>query len=75
MRSYDVVAHHKPAKEVTTIRLAPAGRQRIAERAHRADVDFSHMIRRMLTYADQHMPEGWTPAQREPSTRDCGAVR
>jgi len=61
VRSYDVVEHANPAKEVTTVRIAPAGRQRIAARAQRADVDFSHMIRRMLAYADQHMPDGWTP--------------
>ncbi|MCW6003891.1 hypothetical protein K1W54_04745 [Micromonospora sp. CPCC 205371] len=52
----------KPAKRSTTIRLAPTGHERITERARRADVDFSHMVRRMLTYADRHMPDGWTPA-------------
>lgn len=61
MTPYDAVEQATEAKEVTSIRLAPAGRRRIAERAHRADVDFSRMLRRMLAYADQHMPEGWVP--------------
>lgn len=53
----------KPAKRSTTVRLAPAGYERVAERARRADVDFSHMLRRMLQYADQNMPEDWVPAK------------
>lgn len=57
------VEQRKPAKRSTTVRLASTGRQRVAERAARADVDFSHMLRRMLAYADQHMPEGWVPAR------------
>lgn len=61
MRTYDAMEQGNPPKEVTTIRLAPAGRRRIAERADRADIAFSHMIRRMLAYADQHMPDGWVP--------------
>jgi hypothetical protein len=51
------------AKLVTTVRLAPAGRERIADRARRADVQFSHMVRRMLTYADRHMPDDWVPTR------------
>lgn len=48
-------------KQVRSIRLTDAGRQRIAERAARADVHFSHMVRRMLAYADRHMPDDWVP--------------
>jgi len=55
------------AKQATTIRLTTAGRARIAERAQRADVAFSHMLRRMLTYADRHMPDGWVPDSATPS--------
>jgi hypothetical protein len=55
------VDQHKPAKRVTSVRLADTGHQRITERAHRADVTVSHMVRRMLTYADRHMPDGWVP--------------
>jgi hypothetical protein len=62
-RSVLRVEQRKPAKRSTTVRLAPAGHTKIAERAARADVDFSHMVRRMLAYADRHMPDGWTPTQ------------
>jgi hypothetical protein len=62
-RSVLRVEQRKPAKRSTTVRLAPSGHQRIADRATRADVDFSHMLRRMLQYADRHMPEDWTPAK------------
>jgi hypothetical protein len=48
-------------KQAATVRLTPTDRTRIAARAARADVDFSHMVRRMLAYADQHMPDGWVP--------------
>lgn len=51
------------AKQATSVRLTVAGRTRIAERAERADVDFSHMVRRMLAYADRHMPDGWVPSK------------
>jgi hypothetical protein len=50
-------------KKATSVRLTAAGCKRIAERAGRADVDFSHMVRRMLAYADRHMPDGWVPPQ------------
>lgn len=48
-------------KLVTSVRLTQAGRERIAARALGADVDFSRMVRRMLAYADLHMPAGWVP--------------
>lgn len=55
------VVRASSVKQVRSIRLTDAGRQRIADRAARADVDFSHMVRRMLAYADRHMPDGWVP--------------
>ncbi len=51
-----------------SVRLSEAGRLRIAQRAARADVEFSHMVRRMLAYADAHMPDGWVPARRPEPT-------
>lgn len=56
-------------KGVTSVRLTPAGRARITDRARRADVDVSHMIRRMLAYADQHMPDTWVPRHRDDGAR------
>jgi hypothetical protein len=55
------VEQPKPTKRSLTVRLAATGYTRIAERAHRADIDVSHMVRRMLAYADQHMPDTWVP--------------
>lgn len=51
----------KPAKRVVSVRLSEAGFAHIADRARREDVDVSHMIRRMLSYASAKMPEGWVP--------------
>jgi hypothetical protein len=59
-------------KRPKTVRLSPAGCDRITARAERADVDFSHMTRRMLAYADRYMPETWTPSQAEPGTTGKG---
>lgn len=59
----------------TTIRLDPKLVAAVAARAERADVDFSHMVRRMLAYADQHMPEGWTPPARTSITSDGRVAR
>lgn len=44
-----------------TVRVDTVGYQHIEQRAARADVDVSVMVRRMLAYAAQHMPEGWVP--------------
>lgn len=59
------------AKRSRSVRLSEAGDQRIAERAARADVDFSHMVRRMLAYADRHMPEHWVPGVGEMTGREA----
>lgn len=48
-----------------SVRLTQEGKQRIEQRAERADVDPSHMVRRMLAFADAHMPDGWVPPRRE----------
>lgn len=50
-------------KRAYSVRLTVAGHRRITDRAARADVDWSHMVRRMLAYADRHMPDAWVPAQ------------
>lgn len=52
------------------VRLTTEGKQRIEQRAERADVDASHMARRMLAYADAHMPDGWVPSR--PATTGKG---
>jgi hypothetical protein len=44
-----------------TLRVTDTGYEHIKQRAERADVDLSHMMRRMLAYAAAHMPEGWVP--------------
>lgn len=43
------------------VRLTQAGTQHIDQRAERAGVGRSEMIRRMLAYAAAKMPEGWMP--------------
>lgn len=43
------------------VRLTTAGLARIEARADLADVTVSHVVRRMLAYADRHMPDGWNP--------------
>lgn len=43
-------------------RVDPEVLDHIANRASRADVDSSHMIRRMLAYAARHMPADWLPS-------------
>lgn len=55
----------KQAKRLVSVRLSETGYQHIVERADRADVDVSHMIRRMLAYAAANMPEGWVPPSRK----------
>ncbi|WP_285475211.1 hypothetical protein [Actinoplanes sp. NBRC 101535] len=51
----------KLGKRSLSVRVGQDGYQHIEGRAGRADVDVSHMVRRMLAYAAQHMPEGWVP--------------
>ncbi len=43
------------------IRITASGRKLIADRAAAADVTPSHMVRRMLAYANEHMPTRYTP--------------
>lgn len=57
------VEQRKPDRRVLSIRVSGDGYHHIADRAARADVDLSHMVRRMLTYASTHMPEGWVPSR------------
>ncbi len=55
----------KQKKRALSVRVGENGYDHIAERAERADVELSHMVRRMLAYAAQNMPVGWVPAKRE----------
>jgi len=48
-------------KRMLSIRIPNDMHRQIAARARRADVDPSHMARRLLTYALTHMPDGWVP--------------
>jgi len=50
---------------VLGVRVSEDAFRLVAERALRADVDTSHMARRMLIYATMHMPEGWVPPTRK----------
>ena len=51
----------KQPKRVLTARVSEAGYAVIARMAADADVDVSHMVRRMLAYASANMPKGWVP--------------
>lgn len=53
----------KQPKRVLTVRVSETGYEHIKQRAERADVDVSHMVRRMLAYASANMPEGWLPTR------------
>ena len=54
----------KPRTRVVCVRLTETGFEYVAVRAEKADVEVSHMIRRMLSYAAAHMPEGYkAPAE------------
>ncbi len=48
-----------------SVRVGEDGYKHISGRAERADVDVSHMVRRMLAFAAQNMPEGWVPSREE----------
>jgi hypothetical protein len=56
-------------------RVDPEILDHIGERARRADVDASHMIRRMLAYAARHMPADWLPSGDPPAARQGSARR
>lgn len=44
-----------------SVRVSERGWQTICKRAATSDVTPSHMVRRMLTYAAEHMPATYTP--------------
>lgn len=48
-----------PRRPVIALRLGAEGLALVDERAEREGVNRSEMIRRMVDYAAQHMPEGW----------------
>jgi hypothetical protein len=54
-------AEFEQKKTVVSVRMTVRDQRLVSDRAQQADVDFSHMIRRMLAYADQFMPDGWLP--------------
>lgn len=47
--------------ERLSVRVSRSGKKRIAARARAADILPSQMHRRMLRYADLHMPATWVP--------------
>ncbi len=47
-----------------SVRVSERGYALITERAAAADVTPSHMVRRMLAYAVEHMPENYIPGRR-----------
>lgn len=55
------MVQQKQPKRMLSVRVSETGYQHIESRAARADVDVSHMVRRMLTYASANMPEEWLP--------------
>lgn len=56
----DVMDQPELGRRITT-RLTPATYQAIVARARKADVDPSHMARRMFAYALLTMPDDWVP--------------
>lgn len=57
-------AARPPAKKKKlSVRIAEGGAERIRRRAVAADITSSHMVRRMLAYADEHMPADWLPGR------------
>lgn len=55
----------RSAKRVLTVRVSQAGYEHIKDRAEAADIEISHMARRMLTFAALNMPKNWVPAKDE----------
>jgi len=56
-------------------RVDPEILDHIGERARRADVDSSHMIRRMLAFAARYMPADWLPSgDAEPGPGDVNGT-
>lgn len=56
------LSNGSPRTARVSARVDPEILDHIGERARRADVDASHMIRRMLAYADRYMPADWLPS-------------
>lgn len=56
-------------------RVDPEIMDHIGERARRADVDSSHMIRRMLAYAARYMPADWLPSGDPADLDDSGPAQ
>ncbi len=56
------------------MRVSERGHELICERAAAADVTPSHMVRRMLAFAAEHMPAGYVPgrARQQPQTPPAG---
>jgi metal-responsive CopG/Arc/MetJ family transcriptional regulator len=50
-----------PRRPLVAIKLSQDGIDWIDQAAEEAEVNRSEMIRRMLAYAQRHMPKGWTP--------------
>lgn len=50
-------------KKKLSVRVSERGFALIADRAAAADVTPSHMVRRMLAYAAEHMPAGYVPGR------------
>ncbi len=68
MTMYDTVIRmeqRKQARRALSVRLSENGYKHIEDRAKSADVDVSHMVRRLLAYASANMPAGWVPPKSE----------
>lgn len=55
----------KQVKRVLTLRVSQGGYEHIRQRAEEADVDVSHMARRMLAFASANMPKTWVPPKED----------
>ncbi len=58
----DTNPHPKTRK--VTVRMTERGYERLRRRAVDDDIKLSHLIRRMLAYADEKMPAGYVPGRR-----------
>lgn len=60
-----------PRRELVAVRMLPAAIEHLDQRAaaeelydERGNPNRSELIRLMIGYAEQHMPQGWRPAGR-----------
>ena len=53
-------------KRKLSVRVSESGHKLICDRASAADVTPSHMVRRMLAFAAEHMPAGYVPGRARP---------